>query len=80
MDCVEMLVSALVSWRAHTLSTITLPDLVANSSIRSLGLRLLGLWLLLHAFVDLFNLSFQYQGLVLTVLALVTGVLLIVGS
>ena len=53
---------------------------VANSSIRSLGLRLLGLWLLLHAFIDLFSLSFQYQSLVLTVLALVTGVLLIVGS
>lgn len=53
---------------------------VANSSIRSLGLRLLGLWLLLHAFIDLFELSFQYQSLVLTVLALVTGVLLIVGS
>ena len=46
----------------------------------SLGLRLLGLWLLLHAFIDLFSLSFQYQSLVLTVLALVTGVLLIVGS
>jgi len=53
---------------------------VANSSIRSLGLRLLGLWLLLHALIDLFQLSFQYQSLVLTVLALVTGVLLIVGS
>ena len=53
---------------------------MANSSIRSLGLRLLGLWLLLHALADLFNLAFAYQSLVLTVLALVTGVLLIVGS
>jgi hypothetical protein len=53
---------------------------VANSSIRSLGLRLLGLWLLLHALIDLFQLSFQYQSLVLMVLALITGVLLIVGS
>jgi hypothetical protein len=53
---------------------------VANSSIRSLGLRLLGLWLLLHGLIDLFQLSFQYQSLVLIVLALVTGVLLIVGS
>lgn len=53
---------------------------MANSSIRSLGLRLLGLWLLLHALVDLFSLSFQYQSLILTVLALVTGILLIVGS
>lgn len=54
--------------------------MASSSTIRSLGLRLLGLWLLLHAFIDLFDLAFQYQGLVLTVLALVTGVLLIVGS
>lgn len=60
--------------------TIPPPSPVASSSIRSLGLRLLGLWLLLHAFIDLFDLAFQYQSLVLTVLALVTGVLLIVGS
>lgn len=53
---------------------------MANSSIRNLGLRLLGLWLLLHALIDLFSLSFQYQSLILTVLALVTGILLIVGS
>ncbi len=53
---------------------------MANSSIRSLGLRLLGLWLLLHALIDLFSLSFQYQSLILTVLALVTAILLIVGS
>jgi len=51
-----------------------------SSTIRSLGLRLLGLWLLLHALIDLFNLAFQYQSLVMTVLALVAGVLLIVGS
>lgn len=53
---------------------------VASSSIRSLGLRLLGLWLLLHAIIDLFNIAFQYQSLILTVLALVTGVILIVSS
>jgi hypothetical protein len=53
---------------------------VANSSIRNLGLRLLGLWLLLHALIDLFDLAFQYQSLILMVLALVTGLLLIVGS
>lgn len=47
---------------------------------QNVGLRLLGLWLLLYALVNLFGLSFPYQGLVLAVLALVAGVLLIVGS
>lgn len=54
--------------------------MASSSTIRSLGLRLLGLWLLLHAFTDLFDLVLPYQGLVLAVLALVAGVLLIVGS
>jgi hypothetical protein len=45
-----------------------------------MGLRLLGVWLLLTALIDLFSLGFPYQGLIMAVLALVAGVLLIVGS
>lgn len=47
---------------------------------QNVGLRLLGLWLLLYALVDLFALSFPYQSLILSLLALVAGVLLIIGS
>lgn len=52
-------------------------------STRTLGLRLLGAWLVLHALVDLFDLSFQFGGMgtgfFLALLALVTGVILIIG-
>lgn len=50
------------------------------TSTRSLGIRLLGVWLLLHGLINLFHLSFAYQGLIMAVLALVAGVLLIIGS
>lgn len=57
-----------------------IPQRIVAKTTQNVGLRLLGLWLLLYALVDLFALSFPYQSLILTVLALVAGVLLIVGS
>ncbi|MFB6249514.1 MAG: hypothetical protein ABEL97_13190 [Salinibacter sp.] len=53
---------------------------MADSSIRNLGLRLLGVWLLLWALFRVVDLSFAYDHLVLPLLGLVAGVLLIVGS
>jgi len=50
------------------------------TSTRNMGLRLLGVWLLLTALIDLFSLAFPYQGLIMAILALIAGVLLIVGS
>jgi hypothetical protein len=50
------------------------------ASTRNLGLRLLGLWLLLWALFRFIDLSFAYDHLVLPILALVAGVLLIIGS
>jgi len=55
------------------------PALMATST-RNMGLRLLGVWLLLTALIDLFSLGFPYQGLIMAILALTAGVLLIVGS
>ncbi len=76
-----MLGNEFVSWRVtHHSQPQSSARLVSNSSIRSFGLRLLGFWLLLHGLIDLFELSFQYQGLLLTLLALVAGGLLIIGS
>lgn len=50
------------------------------TSTRNMGLRLLGVWLLLRALIDLFGLGFPYEGLIMAILALIAGVLLIVGS
>lgn len=52
---------------------------VANTT-RSLGLRLLGLWLLLWSLFRFVDLSFAYDHLVLPLLGLVAGILLIIGS
>ena len=60
--------------------TTTRPPSVADSSIRNLGLRLLGVWLLLWALFRFVDLTFAYDHLVLPLLGLVAGVLLIVGS
>ena len=54
--------------------------LVADSSTRNLGLRILGVWLLLWALFRFVDLSFAYDHLVLPILGLVAGVLLIIGS
>lgn len=56
------------------------PPSVADSSIRNLGLRLLGVWLLLWVLFRVVDLSFAYDHLVLPLLGLVAGVLLIIGS
>lgn len=62
------------------LPTTTRFSSVADSSIRNLGLRLLGVWLLLWALFRFVDLTFAYDHLVLPLLGLVAGVLLIVGS
>lgn len=56
------------------------PPLVADSSTRNLGLRILGVWLLLWALFRFVDLSFAYDHLVLPILGLVAGLLLIIGS
>lgn len=45
----------------------------------SLGVKLLGIFLLLYGLVQLFGLSFVYMNVVMGVLALVAGILLLVG-
>jgi len=50
------------------------------SSTRSLGLRLLGVWLVLYGLIDLLDLSFAYDGLIMAVLAITAGVILLVGG
>lgn len=69
-----------VSFRARTALPPNRFPPVASSSIRNLGLRLLGVWLLLWALFRFVDLSFAYDHLVLPLLGLVAGVLLIVGS
>jgi len=53
---------------------------MADSSIRKLGLRILGVWLMLWALFRFVDLSFAYDHLVLPLLGLIAGVLLLVGS
>ncbi len=50
------------------------------SSTRSLGLKLLGVWLVLYGLIDLLDLSFAYSGLIMAVLAIVAGVILLIGG
>jgi hypothetical protein len=50
------------------------------SSTRSLGLKLLGGWLVLYGLIDLLGLSFAYDGLIMAVLAIVAGVVLLIGG
>ena len=61
----------------------TLPSsytLHMSSSTRSLGLKILGVWLILYGLIDLLGLSFAYDGLIMAVLALVAGVILLIGG
>lgn len=74
-----MLGAGLVSLRACA-SFHPYPPAPVASSVRNLGLRLLGVWLLLWALFRFVDLSFAYDHLVLPLLGLVAGVLLIVGS
>jgi hypothetical protein len=69
-----------VSLRARIALIHNLPAPMADSSIRNLGLRILGVWLSLWALFRFVDLSFAYDHLVLPLLGLVAGVLLIVGS
>lgn len=46
----------------------------------SLGIKLLGIFLVLYGLVQLLNLSFVYMNVVMGVLALVAGILLLVGK
>ena len=44
---------------------------------RNLGTGLLALWLILHGLMSLLDLSFRGSGMVLAVLALVSGILIL---
>lgn len=46
----------------------------------SLGIKLLGIFLVLYGLVQLLSLSFVYMNVVMGVLALVAGILLLVGK
>jgi len=46
---------------------------------RSIGLLLLAVWLILTGVIPLINLSFTYLSTAMSVLAIVAGVLLVVG-
>lgn len=50
------------------------------SSTRSLGLKFLGVWLVLFGLIDLLDLSFAYDGLIMAILAIVAGVILLIGG
>ena len=45
----------------------------------SLGVKLLGVFLILYGLVQLLGLSFVYMNIVMGVLALIAGILLLVG-
>jgi hypothetical protein len=46
---------------------------------RSLGVPLLGVWLILSGLISIINLSFAGLGLLMGLLALVAGILLLLG-
>lgn len=46
---------------------------------RSIGLLLLGIWLILTGVIPLVNLSFNYLGIAMAILAIVAGVLIVMG-
>jgi len=46
----------------------------------SIGMLLLGVWLILMGAIPLLNLAFNGSGMVLNVLAIVAGVLILVGK
>lgn len=49
------------------------------AQVRGLGAALLGLWLLLHGLVSIIGLHFTGLGILLGVLALVSGILILLG-
>jgi hypothetical protein len=46
---------------------------------RNAGMMLLGIWLVLHGLLSLLTTSFPYAGTILAVLALLAGILILVG-
>lgn len=68
------------SYVGATLALFRNPPPPVAASARNMGLRLLGVWLLLTGLTRLFGLDFPYETLIMAVLALTAGVLLIVGS
>lgn len=46
---------------------------------KNLGLLLLGIWLVVHGLVQVVNFSFSGLGTVMAILAIVSGVLIILG-
>lgn len=47
---------------------------------RGIGAILLGVWLVLHGLISLTNLSFNGLGLIMGILALVAGLLILIGK
>jgi uncharacterized membrane protein HdeD (DUF308 family) len=52
---------------------------MARKLVPKLGMPLLGIWLILHGLISVFSLSFTGLALLMGVLALVAGVLILVG-
>lgn len=48
-------------------------------SRRSLGLKLLGIFLILYGLIQLLSLSFVYMNVLMGILALIAGILVLVG-
>jgi hypothetical protein len=46
---------------------------------RNLGTLLLAIWLILSGLISLLGLSFPYSGLILALIAIVAGILLLLG-
>jgi hypothetical protein len=63
----------------HVFCAPTVTCLVASIA-SNLGLKLLGVWLILYGLFDLFELSFRYDSLLMAILALVAGILIIIDS
>ena len=47
---------------------------------RNLGMMLLGIWLILNGLVSLMSLSFSGLGMLMALLALVSGLLILIGK
>ena len=50
------------------------------SHARGVGAVLLGVWLILHGLIAIINLSFEGLGLIMAILALVAGILILLGK
>ena len=50
------------------------------ATVRNFGMILLGIWLILHGLVSLFGLAFSGLPIILGILALVAGILILLGK